>query len=109
MSNKTAKTTTTISSIDEAKEEDKAKIAPTHSVLPLLEPPSEFEAKYYYYTLGSHPRLVGRTSSGTTPWWRLVKNDEETKVLEIEAARWGPATGLDTATSYGRVDKHAIH
>lgn len=31
-----------------------------------LSPPSETEAKYYYYGLPSRPTLVART--GTTPW-----------------------------------------
>lgn len=79
-------------------------------ILPHLEPPSDFEVMCYYYSFASHPRLIGRTSSGTTPWWRLDKDDEETKELEYEANFWGRSTGLEYATAYGRVgNHHAIH
>jgi hypothetical protein len=42
--------------------------SPPQSISPSspLSPPSEMEAKYYYYGLPSAPTLVART--GTTPW-----------------------------------------
>ncbi|CAK7234288.1 hypothetical protein SCUCBS95973_008884 [Sporothrix curviconia] len=72
-------------------------------VLPLLEPPSEFEAKAYYWSFPSQPRLLGRTSSGTTPWWRLSQPEND------DTIQFGPYAGLETATMCGPVGTHAIH
>ncbi|CAK7270897.1 hypothetical protein SEPCBS57363_004339 [Sporothrix epigloea] len=47
------------------------------ALLPLLEPPGDFEAWAYYWALPSQPKLLGRTSSGTVPWWRLSEPHKE--------------------------------
>ncbi|CAK7241478.1 MAG: hypothetical protein STHCBS139747_002940 [Sporothrix thermara] len=75
----------------------------TEEVLPLLEPPGEFEANAYYWSFPSRPRLIGRTSAGTTPWWRLSEKPADYSVF------WGEYSGLDTATMCGPVGRHRIH
>ncbi|CAK7563947.1 MAG: hypothetical protein SEPTF4163_001829 [Sporothrix epigloea] len=47
------------------------------ALLPLLEPPGDFEAWAYYWALPSQPKLLGRTSSGTIPWWRSSEPHKE--------------------------------
>lgn len=46
-------------------------VSPSQQGLPELQPPSEEEAKFFYYGLASQARLVGRTSCVTNPWESL--------------------------------------
>ncbi|CAK7563974.1 MAG: hypothetical protein SEPTF4163_001856 [Sporothrix epigloea] len=70
-------------------------------VLPLLEPPGEFEVWAYYWAMPSRPHLLGRTTSGAHPWWRLVEPPVD--------SHWGPTANLDRATVCGPVGPHPIH
>ncbi|CAK7269554.1 hypothetical protein SEPCBS57363_003661 [Sporothrix epigloea] len=71
------------------------------AVLPLLEPPGDFEVWAYYWAFPSRPRLLGRTSSGVTPWWRLTEPPKN--------PFYGPTSNLESATTCGPVGPHAIH
>ncbi|CAK7563954.1 MAG: hypothetical protein SEPTF4163_001836 [Sporothrix epigloea] len=71
------------------------------AVLPLLEPPGDFEVWAYYWAFPSRPRLLGRTSSGITPWWRLTEPPKD--------PFWGPTSNLESASICGPVGPHAIH
>ncbi|CAK7567380.1 MAG: hypothetical protein SEPTF4163_005344 [Sporothrix epigloea] len=73
----------------------------TDALLPLLEPPGELETKAYYWAFPSRPHLLGRTTSGTAPWWRLSEPPEN--------PHWGPTGDLERVTAWGPVGPHAIH
>ncbi|CAK7270892.1 hypothetical protein SEPCBS57363_004334 [Sporothrix epigloea] len=70
-------------------------------LLPLLEPPGDLETKAYYWAFPSRPHLLGRTSSGTTPWWLLSEPPEN--------PHWGITGDLKEVTICGPVGPHAIH
>ncbi|CAK7270898.1 hypothetical protein SEPCBS57363_004340 [Sporothrix epigloea] len=72
-----------------------------NALLPLLEPPGGFEACGYYWGFPSNPRLLGRTSSGTTPWWRLSEVPDD--------PRSSPFSNLKGESVCGPVGPHAIH
>ncbi|CAK7563948.1 MAG: hypothetical protein SEPTF4163_001830 [Sporothrix epigloea] len=71
------------------------------TLLPLLEKPDFFEARAYYYDFPSRPSLLGRTSSGKIPWWRLSEEPEDPSL--------SPYANLRGATVCGPVGPHAIH
>ncbi|CAK7269550.1 hypothetical protein SEPCBS57363_003659 [Sporothrix epigloea] len=73
----------------------------TDELLPLLEPPGDFEVWAYYWAMPSRPRLLGRTSSGAHPWWRLLEPPVD--------SHWGPTANLTRATVCGPVGPHPIH
>ncbi|KJR89275.1 uncharacterized protein SPSK_06464 [Sporothrix schenckii 1099-18] len=65
--------------------------------------PSEEEASLYYSSFPSQPRLLGRTSSATTPWFY------ETWPPRGHYYPFGRECVLYSATVSGPVSPHAIH
>ncbi|KIH87724.1 hypothetical protein SPBR_08923 [Sporothrix brasiliensis 5110] len=66
--------------------------------------PSDHEATYYYAAFPSQPRLLGRTSSATTPWF--YNEDWPPKYRYYHS---GPEDALNSATAAGPVGPHPIH
>ncbi|ERS98516.1 hypothetical protein HMPREF1624_05300 [Sporothrix schenckii ATCC 58251] len=66
--------------------------------------PSDHEATYYYAAFPSQPRLLGRTSSATTPWF--YNEDWPPKYRYYYS---GPEDALNSATAAGPVGPHQIH
>lgn len=67
----------------------------------MIQPPDE-ESQMYYFSFPTRPRLLGRTSSGTTPWFFNTWPEPNAHYP------WGRDSYLPGATAAGPVGNHAI-
>lgn len=74
------------------------------TTIPVFREPSQHEATFYYASFPSSPRLLGRTSSATVPWFF-----SDTWPPRDKYYPFGREEALESATASGPVGPHAIH